>query len=234
MADPFVEQLKRFCREHPYRAKWVLVPSPSLGWTLGERLVLEGCDWVNLRFTTPFQLALEAAAPHLLGQGIHPCPDALGPGLLQNLLLALPEEDDGHFRPLILQPGLAQALWATLSEFRLTGLPAEALGNLPYTPKRRELFRLFSAYESHLRSQNWADRADILSSQVPVTAITQEDLIVGYPYCCWTPLEDRFLQQLPGQHQLPEATAQNTPKWWPPRQPVAHHPKAPSYFSTLR
>lgn len=234
MPDPFVEQLKRLCRDHPYTAKWVLLPSPSIGWTLGERLLHEGTNWLNLRFTTPFQLALEAAAPELIGRGIHPCPDALGPGLLQNLLLSLPEDEDSHFRPLILQPGMAQALWATLAEFRSTGLPASALGTLPYSPKRRELFRLFSAYEEHLRIHKWADRADVLSAGIPVTDIGEHDLVLPYAYCCWPPLEEQFMQRLPGQHQLPEASEQTPPHFWPPRKTVLVKSRPPQFFSAPR
>ncbi|MBS2036067.1 hypothetical protein JST97_13845 [bacterium] len=41
------------------RCKWVLLPNQSLRWTLVERLLHEGCDWVNLRLVTPLQLATE-------------------------------------------------------------------------------------------------------------------------------------------------------------------------------
>ena len=58
VADSFMEQVAQLCREQRARAKWVLVPTPRLRWTLGERLLQEGCDWVNLRFTTPIRLAL--------------------------------------------------------------------------------------------------------------------------------------------------------------------------------
>ena len=71
MSDPFVEQLAQLARTHPTANKWVLVPHHELGWMLGERLLLQGCNWINLRFITPFQLALEAAAPELLAQGLN-------------------------------------------------------------------------------------------------------------------------------------------------------------------
>ncbi len=35
--DPFVAQLARLCTTHRTRAKWVFVPTHSLGRTLGER-----------------------------------------------------------------------------------------------------------------------------------------------------------------------------------------------------
>ena len=233
MADPFVEQLKRMCREQPVAAKWIILPTPSIGWTLGERLLHEGCDWMNLRFTTPFQLALEACAPELLDQGILPCPDTLGPGLLQNLLLAMPQPD-GHFRPLITQPGMAQTLWKTLEEFRLAGLSSTALFSLAFSPKIRELQRLFAAYELHLKTEGWADRADILSTTLPIDQIETEDLVVTYPYCCWTPLEQRLIQRLPGQHQLPEATEAPAPRFWSSRSPRPNTPPTSQFFSAPR
>jgi hypothetical protein len=64
--EPFVEQLKRLCAAHPTRAKWVFVPAHSIGRTLGDRLVLEGTDWANLRFVTPFDIALRMGAPFLV------------------------------------------------------------------------------------------------------------------------------------------------------------------------
>src|SRR6187455_549232 len=101
--EPFVEQLKRVCREHPTRSKWVFVPTHAVGHTLGDRLVLEGTDWANLRFVTPFDVALRMGAPFLVERGVDPSGEGLGPALIMRLLLALPEEG-GYFRPLAQQP----------------------------------------------------------------------------------------------------------------------------------
>ena len=51
--DPFVTQLAHLCTTHRTRAKWVFVPAHSLGRTIGERIALEGTNWLNLRFVTP-------------------------------------------------------------------------------------------------------------------------------------------------------------------------------------
>jgi hypothetical protein len=59
--DPFVAQLARLCTEHRTRAKWVFVPTHALGRTLGERIALEGTNWLNLRFVTPLDIALPMA-----------------------------------------------------------------------------------------------------------------------------------------------------------------------------
>ena len=195
MSDPFIEQLKELCRQHPIVAKWVFVPHAGLRWTLGERLLLEGCNWVNLRFVTPFQLALEGAAPQLLERGIDPCPESLGPSLLQNLLLQLPGA--GYFAPLVLQPGMAEALWRSLQEFRLAGLCACDL--TPDSPKNRELRELFQAYEDYLETHRLADRAIVLATPPHTPGIGEGDFVLVYPYHRWSALEQRWLQDVPGQ-----------------------------------
>jgi hypothetical protein len=68
--EPFVAQLAELCREHPTRAKWVFVPAHAIGRTLGDRLVLSGTDWANVRFVTPFEIALRMGAPFLVEQKI--------------------------------------------------------------------------------------------------------------------------------------------------------------------
>lgn len=88
---PFLTQAAELCRTNRTGAKWVIVPSYALGHTLGERLVLEGTDWANLRFTTPIDLALQMAAPFLVERGVDPSSEGLGPALIMSLLLELPE-----------------------------------------------------------------------------------------------------------------------------------------------
>jgi hypothetical protein len=80
--DPFVAQLARLCTVHRTRAKWVFVPTHALGRTLGERIALEGTNWLNLRFVTPLDIALRMGAPFLVERGIHPSEEALGPALI--------------------------------------------------------------------------------------------------------------------------------------------------------
>ena len=89
--DPFVDQLKELCAAHPTRAKWVFVPTHAIGRTLGERLALEGTNWLNLRFVTPLDIALRMGAPFLVERGIDPSEEGLGPALMMRLLLDLPQ-----------------------------------------------------------------------------------------------------------------------------------------------
>src|SRR6187455_3763454 len=119
--DLFVAQLAHLCKAHRTRAKWVFVPTHALGRTLGDRLVLEGTDWANLRFVTPLDIALRMGAPFLVERGVDPSEEGLGPALIMRLLLDLPG-DGGYFKPLADQPTMAQALWATIRELRMAGV----------------------------------------------------------------------------------------------------------------
>lgn len=68
--DPFVEKLAEVCRAHATAEKWVVLPLVSIGLTTGERLAREGRPWINLRFTTPTQIAERLAGPRLVAGGI--------------------------------------------------------------------------------------------------------------------------------------------------------------------
>src|SRR5579871_1814962 len=130
MSPLFIAQLKRLCAEHPTRAKWVFAPGHAAGRTIGDRLVLDGVTWANLRFVTPLDIALRMGAPFLVERGVNPSEEGLGPALVMRLLLQLPDEMT-YFRPLADQPQMAMALWATLRELRMAGvraadLPADA------------------------------------------------------------------------------------------------------------
>lgn len=95
--DSFVEQLKECCKQFPTRSKWVFVPSQGIGHTLGERLVREGTNWLNLRFVTPLDIALRMGAPFLVERGVDPSEEALGPALMMRLLMDMPQQG-GYFR----------------------------------------------------------------------------------------------------------------------------------------
>src|SRR5688572_11891009 len=160
--DPFVNQLAELCRAHVTRAKWVFVPSHALGWTLGERIALSGTNWLNLRFVTPLDIALQMGAPFLVERGIEPSEEGLGPALIMRLLLDLPSEG-GYFRPLADQPTMAQALWSTIRELRMAGLTSADIERATFasTAKRTELTSLLRAYEQFLRDHHRDDMAAV-------------------------------------------------------------------------
>src|SRR3954471_5434419 len=126
--DPFVQQLAALCRDQVTRCKWVFVPSHAVGRTIGERIALEGTNWLNLRFVTPLDVALRMGAPFLVERGVDPSDEGLGPALIMRLMLDLPEEG-GYFRQLADQPALAQALWSTIRELRMADIKAGDLGD---------------------------------------------------------------------------------------------------------
>jgi RecB family exonuclease len=210
--SPFLRQLAELHRTERTRAKWVIVPTHTLGHTLGERLALGGPGWTNVRFTTPLDLALPMAAPFLVERGIDPAPDGIGPALIMRLLLELPSTVPTYFRGLAEQPQMAEALWATLAELRMAGgtaagLPREAFAN---ASKHAELQALLAAYEQHLVARRLADRAEVFREalrHLDVCPIQPADLHIELPTTIWTPLERRLLNALPGTCVVPRALA---------------------------
>jgi ATP-dependent helicase/nuclease subunit B len=205
--DPFVEQLKRLCADHPTRAKWVFVPSHAIGHTLGDRLVLEGTGWANLRFVTPFDVALRMGAPFLVERGIDPSEEGLGPALMMRLLLSLPEPD-GYFRALATQPQMALALWSTVQELRMAGVrAADVTADVCESgAKHAELRALLVAYESFLDANRRGDRATVFEE-----ALQHQDWCPIQPADCWTelpdtvwpPMQRRLIDAMPGERNVP-------------------------------
>ena len=62
--DPFVERLAEVCAAHPTAEKWVVLPSVSVGLTVGQRL----------------------AGPRLVARGIGRLREEVGPALVGRLL----------------------------------------------------------------------------------------------------------------------------------------------------
>jgi ATP-dependent helicase/nuclease subunit B len=193
----FVDELAEVCRREPTRAKWVIVPTHSLGRTLAERLVREGTPWANLRFVTPLDLALRMGAPYLIERGIDPSEDQLGPALMMRLLLGL-DASHQYFRPLAHEPQLASALWATVRELRLAGLSSAELRAEQFesAAKHAELQALFAAYEAHLAAHNLGDQASVYTEALahpewcPIKA---DDWCATVPGVRWSVLQERVM-----------------------------------------
>ena len=205
--DPFVEQLKQLCATHPTRSKWVFVPSHAIGRTLGERIALEGTNWLNLRFVTPLDIALSMAGPFLVERGIDPSEEGIGPALMMRLLLDLPLEG-GYFRPLADHPTMAQALWATVRELRMAGVHSDNLKLKMFSSgtKHKELVALLSAYERFLTEQKRGDMATVYEE-----AVQHQEWCPIQPEDCWTELPDTvwsrgqriLLDSVVGEHLHP-------------------------------
>jgi hypothetical protein len=212
--DPFVRQLTALCDRHPTRAKWVLVRGHAAAHDLAERLARARGAWGTLRFRTPFDLALDIAAPVLTEAGIDPTPSEIGATLVMRLLTELPGELPPYFRrasgetdagsPAVPHPSMAAALWRTLRELRLAGLSAcalrEAISDTP--AKIAELRALVSAYETHLASARLADEAAVLRAAAELAGggvVRTGDVQVLAPRIAWAPLERRLFDSLPGE-----------------------------------
>ena len=207
--DPFVEQLKALCTADPTRSKWVIVPTHAIGRMLGERIVLEGANWLNLRFVTPLDIALRMGAPFLVERGIEPSEEGLGPALMMRLLLDLPLKD-GYFRPLADHPSMAQALWATVRELRMTGIRSDALkpGMFSSRSKHVELVALISAYERFLEGHKRADMAAVYEEAIrhpDWCPVQSQDCWTELPDIYWNPLQRKVIESVRGERIYPRA-----------------------------
>lgn len=207
--DPFISQLRELCVAAPTRAKWVFVPTHAIGRMLGDRLVLEGHDWANLRFVTPLDIATRMGAPFLVERGIDPSEEGLGPALIMRLLLGLPEQPS-YFRPLANHPAMAQALWTTIRELRMAGakpvdLVATAFGS---ADKHAEMQALYGAYEAFLSANARGDMATVYEEALQHLGwcpIQPQDCWTEMPAAAWTPLQRRLLDALPGERIAPRS-----------------------------
>ena len=209
--DAFIAQLADLCRAHPTRAKWVFVPAHAIGRTIGDRLVLAGTDWANLRFVTPFEIALRMGAPFLVERGVDPSEEGLGPALVMRLLLDLPEQD-GYFRPLASQPSMAAALWSTIRELRVAGVRASdiAADCFESRHKHTEFVALLTAYELFLTTKARGDRAIVFQEalqHVDWCPIQPPDGWTIVPEFVWSLLERRLFDVLPGERIVARSLA---------------------------
>jgi ATP-dependent helicase/nuclease subunit B len=213
--DPFVAQLKDLCAAHPTRSKWVFVPTHAIGRTIGERIALEGTNWLNLRFVTPLDVALRMGAPFLVERGIDPSEEGLGPALMMRLLLDLPA-DGGYFRPLADQPTMAQALWTTIRELRMAGVTSADLRPDAFesSVKHAELRALLAAYEQFLTAHHRADLAVVYAEAVKHPdwcPIQPQDCWTELPDVIWTPLQRALIDSLPGERVRPKGLSIGVP-----------------------
>lgn len=217
--DPFVNQLAALCKAQVTRNKWVFVPSHAVGRTIGERIALEGTNWLNLRFVTPLDIALRMGAPFLVERGIDPSEEGLGPALIMRLLLDLPVPSlprrsalarrRGYFRPLADQPTMAQALWTTIRELRMAGVKSADLRPEAFesAAKHAELRALLAAYEQFLVDNNRGDMAVVHEEAVKHAdwcPIQPEDCWTELPDASWNPLQLALLSTLPGERIVPQ------------------------------
>ena len=206
--DPFLNQLAEICRTQPTRAKWVLMPAHAIGHTVGERLALEAGSWANVRFRTPFDLALETAAPFLVERDINPIGDDLGAPLMMRLLRELPDSVPSYFRHLAAHPTMGAALWASMVELRLAGLSARDLSPdaFEHPAKHAELQALLAAYEAWLVDSRRADAASIFTealNHVAACKVRPSDIVLAFPDALWAPLVRHFIDALPGTRIAP-------------------------------
>jgi RecB family exonuclease len=220
--DPLISQLADLCSRARTEAKWIIVPSYMVGNTLGEQLARSSNGWANLRFTTPDQLARSATGPSLIARNLTLLSDGAGPLVLMRVLLGLPATIPSYFRGMAHHFPMAEALWHTISELRMTGLTGDALATASWCKspnKQAELTALLQAYEAHLIDHGLADRARLYQEALGQnlgSVILPHELVLEWPLTFWAPLQRRFLDALGGIRVQPDAC--EIPGLSPPRR----------------
>jgi hypothetical protein len=201
--EPILQQLAELVQTEPARAKWVVAPSLAVGHNIAERLISEGIAWGNLRFTSAFDLAARIAGPALARENRTVSDPSAGPALVLGLLLDLPDAVAPYFRAIAEQPGVADALWSTISELRLADVCTGALQieQFESSAKAEELKALLKAYEFYLDEHRLADSSACLQTAIAVGnkyPVTADSLLLEMAGSCASTLERSFLDSLPG------------------------------------
>ncbi len=202
--DPLVDALAGACAAHPTAEKRVVLRSLAQGRAVGERLAREGRPWLNLRFTTPSDLARELAAAEMARLGLSALHPAAGPALAGALLYGDLGTGKAYFRRLAGFPGIADALWSALSTLRLAGLGPKDLPDAAFVSRDKagELRALLAALEQELERRRLADGALQLSLAARLAPALPAALTFEDAAATWTEREHRLLEALPGERRL--------------------------------
>lgn len=136
------------------------MPRLAIGQQWLEQLALRGVPWLNVRPVTVPSLAAELALPDLLRRGWQPASDDSGLLITEQALRAV----GGYFADVAALPGVARAVYRSLTEVRLAGLGPDDLPPAAFVdPAKGEAFRaVLAAYAAGLEANGLADAATVL------------------------------------------------------------------------
>jgi ATP-dependent helicase/nuclease subunit B len=163
-ASRLISALAAVCAEAPLVEKVFVAPSLLAGHTLVERLAREGHPWTNLRVETVRTLALAAAGPGLVRDGLRL--------LSRAQALALVEQTCGqalgpksYFGVLRGRTGLHRAIQRTLDELRAAGIGPARLPTAAFADRRKaaEIRRVLAGYDDALAKGRYVDSLGVLT-----------------------------------------------------------------------
>ena len=157
-----LHQLTTFCADHRITPKIVFVPSIQAGTALGVALARSGTDWINLRFSTPEDLARDLVEPTFIADGWMPLPkDADLVEFAPILREYLSNPDNVFFKNQPYSQGLLRTIHRTLRALRISGTSPEALLRQRDNHKLRAIAQLYVAYQDCLETRRWYDGPDL-------------------------------------------------------------------------
>src|SRR5205085_177344 len=107
-------------------------------------------------------------------------------------------------------PTMAQALWTTVRELRMTGLRSDALKPEVFSSgeKHLELVALLTAYEHFLEEHKRADMAAVYEEAMKHPdwcPIQPQDCWTHFPDTYWNPLQCKLIESMRGERIHPRA-----------------------------
>lgn len=159
-----LSKLADVCANHQTKEKLLVVPNLQAGHQLLEALARAGAPWLNLRPVTPFELALETAAPEIAVRGLHLLTAGEALYIMETILAGMANQDElCYFAPLQQSGGLARIILNTVDEIRLAGLTSLGFdpNRLVSAQKGAELKNILCRYESMLRTNCLADMTEV-------------------------------------------------------------------------
>jgi ATP-dependent helicase/nuclease subunit B len=160
----FIAALSALCRDYLLDEKWLLAPGRRAGYQWVDAVVRKGQPAVNVRVKTLRGLAADLASPLLAREERRLLSPLAALVMTERIWKRFSEKGGGYLSGIEPSQGLFEKIHSTLSALRLAGLTPEHLrpGAFEVGRKGEETRQLLSAYLAELRSNKYADFADLL------------------------------------------------------------------------
>lgn len=153
-----VENLARFCREHPLEEKILVVPTHLVGQEIVSSVAAGGQPVFNLRVETVASLAAEIMAEELAREGVRVLSRAEEMAIVEDACSGA----RAYFGAIREHPGFHQAAALTIRELAEAGLDPAAVSLPGNERKQRDLAGIAARYRENLERHRLLDRAGLL------------------------------------------------------------------------
>lgn len=211
-----IEKIEAMCREHPFRDKYLVIPSYRMKGQVQKYLNDHGLRTVNLKIVSTGSVSMEWAEQEILNRSSKVLSRNDVADLVGEVLTDLKAGGKLEFlKDSLITPGLNRIISNGILELKKNGIRQGKvqLSALENPGKRNDLERIYEAYENLLRSNNYLDQADLLEiaiDNIRRTGISSAACVimpgVGLSY-----LERQLMSLLMPAEQEPETKTAELP-----------------------